>query len=165
MGGPGRGVGTRCGCGGTPARVAHTHRARGALPARWLLRAGGPDVRFSCPTPAPPRTRPGTEWFVTTRSGTGSHLPELLACDLSLRLQPGQVPTGLGALRQGGTQAPPVSPGLAFIFLPHRQLKTVMEKHFITHVQLASNEMINFSCIMASNVCLLFFPFKTGTKK
>lgn len=59
----------------------------------------------------------------------------------------------------GKDTASPSALRTGFRLLLHRQLKTIMEKHFITHIQLASNEMINFSCIMASNVCLLFFFF------
>lgn len=46
-----------------------------------------------------------------------------------------------------------------FYLLLHRQLKIVMEEHFIKHIQLTSNEMLNFSFTVVSNVCLLFFFF------
>lgn len=51
----------------------------------------------------------------------------------------------------------PLRTGFCLVF--HRQLKIVMEKHFIKHSQLTSNEMINFSFTVVSNVCLLFFFF------
>lgn len=103
------------------------------------------------------RKRPGTEEFISVSLGRSRPLPALhllvisspKPCLRSTRLLP----------QQGRTPPPPSAPEdwlLSSTFYPEI-LTPLWKKHFITHVQLAPNEMMSFLCLMASNVCHLFF--------
>ena len=123
----------------------------------------GSAVRPSCLHPGFCRTA----WFVSAPSGRRSHpLPLPATSDscttvvsrlrfLADKSQASRVTAAEG--KDTVSLHQPLRTG--FCLLLHRQLNFVMEEHFIKHIQLTSNEMINFSFTVVSNVCLLFFFF------
>lgn len=113
--------------------------------------------------------RPRTEWFASAPWGRHSHPPELPlpatsdsahSCGWQVAVPCSQSQASKVTAAEGKDTASLRQPSrTGFCLLLHRQLNVVMEEHFIKHIQLTSNEMINFSFTVVSNVCLLFFFF------
>ena len=134
------------------------------------------DLRVSTQGSGGAQGRPRTEWFASAPSGRRSHPPELPlpatsdsvhSCGWQVAVPCSQSQASRVTTAEGKDTASIRQPSrTGFCLLLHRQLNIVMEEHFIKHIQLTSNEMINFSFTVVSNVCLLlfFFPFKPAPK-
>lgn len=127
------------------------------------------DLRVSTQGSGGAQGRPRTEWFASTPWGRHSHPPELPlpatsdsahSCGRQVAVPCSQSQASKVTAAEGKDTAFLRQPSrTGFCLLLHRQINVVMEEHFIKHIQLTSNEMINFSFTVVSNVCLLFFFF------
>lgn len=178
------GAGTHSGMMGPHAEGSlHPHGAWANPPARWLLCVRLSDSRYSCQTfVSPPRVLeahsggPGLNGLLALPWGDAATLPELPfpatsdsvhSCGRQVAVPCSQSQASRVTTAEGKDTASLRQPlRTGFCLLLHRQLNVVMEEHFIKHIQLTSNEMINFSFTVVSNVCFLrfFCPFKPAPK-